>query len=593
MDGKEEQGHSQLTISSPGSLVLTVDPNPPEDEIVVARDIVQAQTLRRAARTGKPFCEKCEQAAIAVTEAEEKKEPPTIEIIPEDVPDLPDHELEAAYKFFISYTGDPNIYDSFKKYDHKYRGLADGPARVVPIVLACLGGESQENRDEVELRDLSECFIRVVGRLVNTGTFKVDVTPPDTIGQIKLSAEPKGDMSLWLDAERNQPAELPHLFATTDDKLFFVDYPGGEVTFTAELTEAEGHEAEGSVASHEREFTGEAAEDDVVASWLAFKKAEPSFGAFSKAVGPDKDLILKLAQIGALYWYSDTGDVLMNAYLRSDSFAKSLKERVTYLKVDYGDDRAMIAKLPSDTDIDRDIGTYEGQVRDQIAMLKDALQSDLLKKPEAGTPLYRGMALLPAQVGDKFEPGQVARLKGFSSSAADAHAAYHFMQTSASEINILNQESGVVATPIFYCIAVGAENGCYLGSYSLHSGESEVLFDEGTYPTVQKKSWIKLIDSPHRFMPHIMVKKLAFTDPSDAEQEGFKHALTEFQKDRQMAEMKSSKMKLKKTKGAAVETGYEAKSLAEKSEQALSEGGFAKLEWPKGDQIMLVKAKMG
>ncbi|MCB9596084.1 MAG: hypothetical protein H6719_25405 [Sandaracinaceae bacterium] len=648
---------------------------------------------------------------------------PTVEIVSDDPVLVDDPTLRKAYDFLMSYVGTPNVYDSFKKVDHKFRTSPDGPVAEVPAVLACT---AFDNREPAEVTKLKNALFAMVTRLCNPPPlparlrqpFHVVVTPTWVRGTIELSVDP-GAASCEVH-DGTGPLPLPHSFTYGEGgaALEVVRVDAGDAVLVAKLLDAEGVTGPSPLAEDDLELKlGPPDYDDVEEAWLAFKRAAPEYDAFREAVGPDRDAIVLLARIASLYWYSDTGDVLMNAKLRGGDLVAKLKERVTYLKEYYKPKRGpadpatqrVIDALPDDPAIARDGALYGRQIQAQADMLSDTLASDLLRTPANDLKLYRGMALDAGTNPEAiFQLNVRVDLRGFSSSAEDPPVAYRFMKDSASDKNVLKRESlhlvsdpgseeakrfereksaeieriekriqratesveketqtleelgrvdkselrrlddelmeklrsdtsvsesdraeydshhqrehaskeqqaslrrskaedelrsldetlravrnsehqpafppDQAAVPIFYRIQVGAALGRYLGAYSLHHGESEVLFPDGVFPTARKLSRLRVLEVEEtvgfgRFAATKQVKRATFVGSDDEEtgDAGFKTAQTELGKDMNTQELRSTPA------GAA------------KYEAAMQAGSSLGLEWPHGDGIILVSAEM-
>jgi hypothetical protein len=621
---------------------------------------------------------------------------PSEDTVKEDEGEAPE-ELRKAYDFLRSYAGSPNSYDSFKKVDHKFRNNPEGPVAEVPAVLACTdtGG-----RDPAEIEQLSVAFSTTVAKLAGASTARHKVTaliePGWVAGEFSISVETGGKVEV-LDVSESGKLTLPYRAACSPSKPAEVIVRNSEpcaITVRAKLLRADDIELGDAQPEADTKIALPVSE-----SWVSFKKKDCTYKEFSKAAAPVAKDMIKLARIAALYWYSDTGDVLMNAYLRDGNLEEKLAERVKYLELYYKGQNPACQKLPNKEQIEKDIGTYRTQLKAQADMLEDALASDLLRIPEHDTKVYRGISFkCGTDVDSKFVLNKASELKGFSSSATDVGVAYRFMKDNASDMNVItltdttggsdtdhkfeemrkkrlenlqnmlkkstveleemerehkemkkslielretlksaklntkpqssakpkesdnleedntsetvesivesleNQllelaarvrkgdntietltinlnglkariesvqvakppsmlPNNKAAIPVLYRITEGADRGRLLGKYSMHSGESEVLFGNGVHPTPTSKGKIQIHEG----------KAVLDGDADD----GFKQAQTELGKDLTTFELRKDMERYKKY------------------EDAKKEGASLGLEWPHGEGIVLISARMG
>lgn len=436
---------------------------------------------------------------------------PALTADPLEVDARADH-LRLVYDFFVSFTGKVNVFDQFKKVDHKYREVKYGPIAEVPMVLAC---EREDGREKEELRLLRTAFCETVRRLDLLLTrkplplvlipghevrkFRIGLTPAWIRGQVRVSAtgtvsapEQVVRLSKYQDGEG--PLGLPATLTTcgSGDTFCLRLLKQEKGLLDLELLAAEQVVGQAPLARLQLPF--EAARDgDAQEAFLIFCRMPYDFELFKQAAAPFADLLIKLARIASLYWYSDTGDVLMNNCLRGN-LQKTLTERVIFLAEYYKqthDDGTFTKRLPTKQDIDGYIGIYQKQVQAQADMLQATLKSDFLRPGGKQQRLYRGLSLLTRDLGKKFEPNTTAQLAGFSSAATDGKVAYHFVAESATDLATIHGSEPI--TPILILVTEGAEHGRVINPYSLHGGEGEVLFPNGVYPTNGANGAMRLV----------------------------------------------------------------------------------------------------
>ncbi len=522
---------------------------------------------------------------------------PTLEIQKKPVAPKDRAILERIYAYFMSYAAIPNVYDDFKKVDHKYRNTPGGPAAEVPVVLAC---ERADGRQKAELDALRTAFCEIVRRMNiaadgpraeplafdlvpnrDVGCFEVYINPAWIKGKIRLSltggTAPAAELLLVSTDPRGESAvPLPHelVYIDQNNRFHVKMRQAGAGTLKAELLEAENVESQARpIATAEVPIRSLPPLADAEKHWLFFKKRPFDFEAFYQVAHPFTEDLVKLVRVASLYWYSDTGDVLMNAHLRG-RLPKCLEERVFFLTEYYkktGGDKPLFDKLPDGKALAMNMVTYQRQIGIHAAALQETLESDFLPAGGPDDTLYRGLSLMPADLGNKFQPGSTAQLRGFSSAAVDARVAYHFMADNAADLNKLHEKAGTISIPILIRIKGGAQHGRRINPYSLHSGESEVLFKDGIYPTNRSTALIRAVGNG----PFKVMKITDTADPTMATDAGFVEAMSLLKQNAMQQQLISVKLKMK-------------------HESALKEGASETRQFPKGDdpRILLVSSSM-